>query len=102
VSFSIFDLKTIPMKFEKITSIQELIKACCTKSGNRAEFFIALGGGMLRSSKNITYDPEHRTFSVENEIDDTYQEDLTEDQLKSETNIVEAIESGAFYQYVWE
>lgn len=89
------------MKYKKIETIQALKDACLSNKGS-AEFFIALGGGLLRSSKNIFYDADENLFAVNNEIDDTYQDDLTEEGLRSETNIVEAIENGAFYQYLWD
>lgn len=65
-----------------------------------AEFFISLNG-FMRSSKRIVYYPDTNTFDVHNEIDDSYQEDLTEEQLKFETVIVEAIEKKALFQYVY-
>ncbi|HEX5654946.1 MAG TPA: hypothetical protein VFX58_17845 [Chitinophagaceae bacterium] len=62
------------------------------------EFYISLNGN-LRSSKRVVYYPDTNTFDVHNEIDDSYQEDLTEEQLINETHIVLAIEQGAFYKY---
>ena len=56
---------------------------------------------MFRSSKRILYDPSENTFSIHNEIDDSYIDDLTEDQLKSETMIIEAIEKKALFLY-WQ
>lgn len=53
----------------------------------------------MRSSKRIVYFPETKTFDIHNKIDDSYQEGLTEEQLKFETMIVEAIEKKAFFQY---
>lgn len=63
-----------------------------------AEFFITLNFG-LRNSKRVVCYPDTNTFDVHNEIDDSYEEDLTEEQLKTETHIVLAIENGAFYKY---
>lgn len=63
-----------------------------------AEFLIALNGG-FRSSKRIVYFPESDTFDVLNEMDDSYEEGLTEEQLRNETHIVMAIEKGALYKY---
>lgn len=84
----------------KITSIDQLKKeAVYNEDENFAEFFMLLGNGLLRSSKAIAYHPDTNTFDVNNEIDDTYQDDLTEEQLRTETLIVEAIEKGAFYKY---
>jgi len=87
------------IEMKKITSIEELKAASAydDKKG-MAEFYILLNHG-LRSSKRITYYPDTNTFDVHNEIDDSYEEDLTEDQLKNETHIVTAIECGGFYKY---
>lgn len=84
---------------KKITSIEELKKESeyDDKKGT-AEFFILLNFS-LRSSKRITYYPDTNTFDVHNEIDDSYEEDLTEEQLINETHIGVAIERGALYKY---
>lgn len=84
---------------KKITSIEELKKESeyDDKKG-MAEFFILLNFN-LRSSKRITYYPDTNTFDVHNEIDDTYEEDLTEEQLINETHVGLAIERGAFFKY---
>lgn len=86
-------------KMKRINSIDELKKesAYDDKKG-MSEFFIALNNG-CRSSKRIVYYPDSNTFDVHNEIDDSYEEDLTEEKLKNETHIVIAIESGAFFKY---
>ncbi len=62
------------------------------------EFFILLNYN-LRSSKRIAYFPDTNTFDVHNEIDDSYEDDLTEEQLRNEKHIVLAIERGAFFKY---
>ena len=63
-----------------------------------AEFYILLNFG-LRSSKRIAYYPETNSFDVHNEIDDSFEDDLTEEQLRNDTHIVLAIENGAFFKY---
>ena len=83
---------------QKINSIEELKKEATYDDKSVADFFIMLNGG-LRSSKRVTYFPDTDTYDVLNEIDDSYQEDLTEEQLRNETHIVYAIENGAFYKY---
>lgn len=84
---------------KKIASIEELKeKAVYDENGGTAEFFIFLNGG-FRSSKRITYFPNTNTFDIYNEIDDSFEEGLSEDRLKNETHIVIAIENGAFYMY---
>jgi hypothetical protein len=84
---------------EKITSLKHLKKIATSIDGTRTDFFIALGGGIARSSKQILYDPRFKTFDVVNEIDFSFQEDLTEQELREQTHIVEAIEVGALYKY---
>lgn len=89
------------MTTKQIISIDELKQiAEYDERKSWAEFFIVLNG-FMRSSKRIVYYPDTNTFDVHNEIDDSYQEDLTEEQLRFETMIVEAIEKKAFFQYVF-
>ncbi|TAL43678.1 MAG: hypothetical protein EPN92_09820 [Chitinophagaceae bacterium] len=84
---------------KKITSIEELKQeSIYDDRKGMAEFFILLNFN-LRSSKRIVYYPDTNTFDVHNEIDDSYEEDLTEEQLRNETHIVLAIENGAFFKY---
>jgi hypothetical protein len=78
----------------KITSTQQLKELCNDEEAT--EFFIALDGGMIRSSKSIYYNGE--TFGILNEIDGTEQE-LTEAELYTLSNIGDAIEKGALYKY---
>lgn len=78
----------------QIKSIEELQAAALNQP---AEGFISLNGG-LRSSKTIQYMPVQDKFWILNEIDDTEQE-LTSDELSTESNIGEAIQKGAFYLY---
>jgi hypothetical protein len=51
-----------------------------------------------RSSKSVKFDSESNTFYIYNDIDDTDQE-LTEQQLFTESNIGEAINKKAFRLY---
>ena len=84
---------------KKISSLEELKKESeYDEKRGWAEFFILLNFN-LRSSKRIVYYPETNKFDVHNEIDDSYQEDITEEQLKEETHIMVAIENGAFFKY---
>lgn len=84
---------------KKINSIEELKKESeYDEKKGWAEFFILLNFN-LRSSKRIVYYPDTNKFDVHNEIDDSYEEDLTEEQLINETHIGVAIERGALYKY---
>jgi hypothetical protein len=95
--FPIFE-KTFIMK--KITSLEQLKQeAMYDDERDTAEFFMLLAGGICRSSKRITYFPDTNTFDIHNEIDDSFEEDLTEEQLRNKTHIVLAIENGAFFKY---
>ena len=80
--------------FKKIESLEHLKKLA---SDNPIETFIMLNFG-LRSSKNIEYQTEKDMWCVYNYIDDTEQYLKTE-ELAEETNIIEAIEKKALYQY---
>jgi len=80
-----------------IKSIQELKEACLREKGDYVHFKMMLAGGLACSSKRLMYFEEDKTFNVINEIDESYQDDLTEIQLGTETLIVKAIERGAFY-----
>lgn len=84
---------------KQINSIDELKKeALYDDQKGMTEFFIILNFG-LRSSKRIVYFPDTNTFDVHNEIDDSYEEDLSEEQLINDTHIGLAIENGALYKY---
>ena len=84
---------------KKITSIEELKKESeYDDRKGMTEFFIALNFG-CRSSKRIVYYPDTNKFDVHNENDNSYEEDLTEEQLINESHISLAIENGAFFKY---
>lgn len=83
---------------KRINSVEELKKEATNQNGDYVDFFLLLNGG-FRSSKRISYDPEAKTFNVINEIDYSYEDDLTEEQLENETHIVLAIKSGVFFKY---
>ena len=85
---------------KRINSLEELKKeAVYNDKRGMAEFYMLLAGGICRSSKRITYYPEANTFDVHNEIDDSWEEDITKEDLRNETHIVYAIENGALFKY---
>lgn len=75
---------------KQIQSLQEL-KDLSSGEGN--DFCIALNFG-LRSSKRLQYDDNQ--WYVYNEIDDTEQV-LDDNGLKTDTNIIEALDKGALF-----
>jgi hypothetical protein len=80
---------------QKISSLEELKEA----ARNGAEFFILLAGGLLRSSKYISYDPMEDRFWIWNLIDDSEQSLLAKNVMEKQyTNIGEAIQNGCFYR----
>ena len=84
---------------QKVLSIDHLKELAKNEESIRQHFFIQLGGGIARSSKQILYDPQTNRFEVVNEIDFSFQFDLSEKQLANKTQIVEAIEAGALFKY---
>lgn len=90
------------MTYHKIGSLSELMrKASRTNTDNAFECFIMLNGG-LRSSKTLRYFPETDTWDICNEIDDSYEEDVSTEYLLRETHIGIALDRGALIEYVWE
>jgi hypothetical protein len=83
------------MEWELVKSVKHLKKLC--DINGRAEFYIILAGGLCRSGKEIHYDKQEGKFEIYNEIDDSWQIDVTEKQLYTDTNIPEAIEKSAMY-----
>ena len=81
-----------------ILSIEELKAAAQYNEREIAEFFITLNFGG-RSSKRIVYFPDTDTFDINNEIDDSWQEDLPASELGNETMILDTIKKKAFYKY---
>lgn len=83
----------------QVKNLEHLKKLANSESGEMQDFFISLAGGLARSSKRISYDPLNDTFDIYNEIDDSVQDDLSPEQLASQTNIVEALELGSLFKY---
>ena len=77
----------------KVNSIEHLKQLASGEDGEG--FFIRLNGG-LKSSKRICWDEESKSWCITNFIDDSHI-DIDENQLAEQTNIVKAIEKGAFY-----
>lgn len=83
---------------KRINSLEELKKEASSTNGSYADFFILLNGN-ARSSKQISYNPETKRFNIINEIDFSYEWNLSERQLENRTHIVFAIKNGAFFLY---
>lgn len=80
----------------KITTIKQLINSI-TKG--KTEYFISLAGGIIKSSKDINYNPKTKKFWIMNNIDGTTQT-LTHKQLMDQkwTNIGLSIKNNGFYR----
>jgi len=78
-----------------VNSLEHFTELC--NINGKAEFFILLSGGLTRSAKQIHYDNTSNKYDVYNEIDDTWQENLSESQLCTDTIIPEAIKKSALY-----
>lgn len=84
-------------EWKLVKSINHL-KKLCDRNG-RAEFYIILAGGFSRSSKEIHYDVMTKEFEIYNEIDDSWQRRISENELYSKTIIPEAIEKKSMFCY---
>ncbi len=86
------------LKLVKVDSIDHLREIC--KDGEPKDFVLMLNLG-CRSSKVVAYwKGEERPWYVFNLIDDS-EEELTEEELRMNTNIGSGIERGAFYHEVY-
>ena len=71
---------------EIIQSITHFKKLC--NINGFAEFYIILAGGFTRSWKHVHYNSEYETFDIDNQIDGTWNEGITENELIKVTIIV--------------
>jgi len=76
-------------KVKSIAHLKELAQA----DDNGADVSILLAGGIVRSSKQIWYDPKTNKFSVFSSISGDINS-MTEEQLGIFTNVIEAIKKG--------
>ena len=83
-----------PETYKRIESLDALKKLASKEGG--VEVFIQLNIG--RSSKKIDYNKDTDYWYIFNEIDDTEQEFHTKDLVEN-TNIVEAINKGALFEW---
>lgn len=82
-------------KLKILVESMDHLKELCSQE-RMSEFYVRLNGG-CRSSKRIRYYPEDEQFIVHHEIDDSWDELITEEELHELTNIPEAIEKGALF-----
>lgn len=87
------------VNMQKIMSLEELKKVSAYNDKKPYAYFYILINSSMRSSKRIVYFPATNTFDLYNEIDDSFEDDLTEEQLLNETHIGIAIENGCLYKY---
>ena len=84
----------------KITTLADLQeRANINLNPNGLECFILLGGGLVKSSKQIWYYPEEELYDVHNDIDETDDEGMSLMEMTKKTNIIEALKKGALYAY---
>jgi len=81
-----------------VDSLEQLKELAQNDNSDFQEFYVLLAGGFFRSSKRILYDPKIGQFSILNEIDNSYQELLSE-ELSDKTNLIKAIDAKALYKY---
>lgn len=84
-------IQHIPVK-----SLNNLRDLAFRPNGDYVHFYIQLAGGLARSSKRISYRPDGREFLIIHEIDES-DEEVSEDELSSRTNLLESIKKGALF-----
>ena len=83
-------------KDKRIKSIEELKEYC---KDIEQELYVLLKFG-LRSSKDITYNSEDKSWTMYNGIDDTYSDYKDDKELKEVYPLfIEAIEKGCLIKY---
>lgn len=80
-----------------IGSLEELKKVAFNERGDFVDFYILLAGGIAKSSKRISYNPESDEFSIIHEIDESFQK-VNSENIGVKTNILEAIEKNCLFQ----
>lgn len=80
-----------------IKSIEDLQTRAQKEDG--CECFIVLGGGLVKSSKQIWYHKDSELWDIYNDIDGSDLEDLSLMELTKNTNIIKALKAGALFQY---
>jgi hypothetical protein len=92
----------LPMStYTKIADLADLqSRANIDIDEDGCDCFIALAGGLVRSSKHITYSPADGSWHIYHEIDDQgYEYVSCEEMLRHEKNLVEALRVGALWSY---
>lgn len=87
-------MKPTYQAIKTIEELKEYTKVCFK------DLFISLGGGGIRSSKEIYYNEPNDTFEIFHGIDGsvgTY----TIEQLAEETNIITAMEKNALFAEIY-
>jgi hypothetical protein len=83
-----------------VSTIEELKKIAGVPDSNGFDGFIALAGGLGRSSKQIWYDEDDDSWELVNWIDESEASySSTEEFMANETNIMYALNNGALIEY---
>lgn len=100
-------LRSFQLTINQVTSFENLVERCFR---GQDEFFIAIGGGLARSSKHIVLAddeidsldfanlPTDLELSVFHEIDES-EDIVNRSTIAEKTNIMTAIENGAMFAY---
>ncbi len=88
------------MEYVQIKNLEHFKSEALNKNEDFEDFFVLLAGGLVKSSKRISYRSNFKKFLIINEIDESYQE-VKLNELGNETNLMEAISKKAFYKIMW-
>lgn len=83
------------IKIETQQQLDELLLGL--HDGELLECFVALAGGLMRSSKDISFENDKHDYYVYNEVDDS--EEVVKHADFNNSTIGEALSKGALYKY---
>ncbi len=83
----------------RIDTVEQLKIESSNANDDFVHFYIVLAGGLAKSGRRIVYYPSDRLFGIINEFDESHFE-VDEVELKTKTNIVEAITQGCLFKSI--
>ncbi len=80
-----------------VKDLEHLKGLANNKNGDLEDFYVSLAGGLCKSGKRIFYDTEFDSFSLVNEIDDSFQS-FNSSEIGEVTNLLEAISKNSLFK----
>ncbi|TXD82930.1 hypothetical protein ESY86_11835 [Subsaximicrobium wynnwilliamsii] len=80
-----------------VKNLEHLKELANNEKGDLEDFYVSLAGGIVKSGKRIFYDKEFDSFSLVNEVDDSFQS-FDSSEIGEVTNLLEAISKNALFK----